>query len=275
MLLAIVVCRSWDKMSFKQSAIEITKRAYGAVRDVVTAPAVQISAGNLLMASQTAEAVGIAVNLGATLGTAACRAYESWTGRNLGLPYYVQAGINAVTAGSILANGLSNPQLDIQTATGLQNFATGSLLPASAFVGWATGHILRGRYEARNRHATNPLKSEQLYYGIGDIAAVQGNPTSTTAFLLGLGRTFLLRPSAKTEQPNSFRELATKHVTPARLYATGYYIGSALSAITNPVFAAAQFLWGTGYAGMDKKENRSLIADIRKLRDTKLVQPRL
>lgn len=260
--------------SFIYTAQRLTKRILSDAIAVAIAPPVLLACGNLLLAGQTAEPIGIAINIATTFATVGCRAYEVLTNKNLGLPYYVLGGVNGATAISILANGYFHQIPDQTPIQTLWNTAKNVLLPAIAFLGWGAGHFIKGRAEISKNTPPAVLKNEQFYYGVGDIAAVHAQPIATISFLLGLARTFCIKPDHSGEKLSTASSVFAKHATPAKFYAAGYIIGALTTGVANPGFSVAQILWSLGYAGMDHNENNSLISDIQNLRKAKQPSPK-
>jgi hypothetical protein len=240
----------------------IVAKGKGVFQDVVTCPPVLFGAGNCLLAYQTAEPLGIVINVLTSLVAASCRIYESWTGIQKGLPYYVAAAVNLATSLSVIYNGFH-----VQGINGAYSFnerARMSLLSATAFAGWGIGHILKGLHDAKQTPPRSVLDDEQLYYGIGDVAALQGLLVPSIPSLFGIVRAF----HKKTDIPQSGKPLwkvAIKNATSARFYAAGFFLGSISAIAANPLFSLAQVLWGSAYICMEKNENRQLLSDFRKL----------
>ena len=231
--------------------------------DVAASPATLLSAGNVVLASLTAEPVGIALTAAAAVATIGTKAYESATGRPLGLPYYVLAAVNGLTAASVIYNGIHTQGLH-HLLTSFDAEARRTLLSATAFTQWGVGHVIHGLHDAQKTTAKGALDNAQTYYGVGDISAVQGNPCAAGLFALGLAKA-LRNTGGPPPEVTSPKTFVKKHLTAARLYGVGYFLGSAFSLATgNPAFAGAQALWGTGYLHFEPQLNGQLIDDFKK-----------
>jgi len=100
---------------------------------------------------------------------------------------------------------------------------------------------------------------EQVWYGLGDIAAVQGNSLPLGLFGVGLAMALRHKRTGETHEdaPGLVSFLRT-HVIPARLYGLGYVVG-ALTTLHDAPFATAQMLWGLGYGAVPAAENRQFV----------------
>jgi hypothetical protein len=231
---------------------------------VVSCPAVALSAGNVLLAAHTADALGLSLSAATNLATVGLKVAEHYTGKKLGLPFYILAAVNAATAASVVCQGAKT--VGIEGLVAFQEDAMKYVLGATAFSAWSVGHGLAARNQGDSTNRKSPLGDEQTWYGIGDIAAVHGNPISTTLFVVGLARALggaaTETANAHEEEIESFGGFLKKHATPARMYGIGYILGSLLS-IKRPLDASAQAAWGLGYLNFDADKNKAFIADLR------------
>jgi hypothetical protein len=236
------------------------------VKDILGCPAIPLSAGNVFLAVGTAEPLGVALSAVTNLTTIGLKVVEHYTGRKLGLPFYVLSAVNAATATSVVCRGVNTVGID--SLLSFQTDAMKFVLGAGAFTAWSVGHALAGYHQGQPDKNTTPLKNEQTWYGVGDVAAVHGNPISTTFFLVGLMKALTGDNQKQTEssadEVGAFRPFFEKHVTPARMYGVGYILGSLLS-IEQPLSASAQAAWGLGYLNFDAAKNKDFISDIKSL----------
>ena len=240
----------------------LRRNAARVLRDVATAPAVPLSLGNFCLAADTAEPWGIAANGGTFLATAGLRAYESISGRRLGLPFWLLAAINTGSAVSVAYNGAET--VGFKALCTFQGEAMKYVSSALAFSGWAVGHGCAAR---RSMHPDSQpvrrLLDPQIYYGVGDLAAVQGNPVSSAVFAIGLARALLGRAAVDDGTgATGLGSFLRKHATPARFYGCGYVLGSLLS-LQNPLFAAAQGAWGVGYFCFERGSEGRFLRDLK------------
>jgi hypothetical protein len=221
-------------------------------------PAVLLATGNVIHAGQHAEPLGVALSSATALAAFGCSVYQRATGQKVGLPFFVLGAVNTATAASVLC------EAGIRETLGFNLTAMKALMPAAAFAAWAAGHFINGYREKTGEPAQHLLANEQVWYGIGDIAAVKGNSLPLGIFGLGLTMALRHKKTGETHEeaaPALMKFLKT-HVIPARLYGLGYVVG-ALSTLHEPAFAAAQLFWGAGYAAMPQAENRLFLETCR------------
>ena len=241
-------------------------KLFQAARDVGRSPAVSLSLGNVVLAAQTAETAGIALTTLTSAATTFGAAYESYTGKKWGIPFYVLSAVNGATAASVIGNGIDQQGLDglMNGALDLDAESLKTLGAAIAFLGWGAGHLVAGNHERHGTSASYALNNHQTYYGVGDLAAVQGNPVVSAIFALGLAKALTTKPG-EIGEVKSVKDYLNKHAQPARMYGAGYMIGSAMSLLNGDhAFAAAQTAWGVGYMNFDPL-NRQILVDAYKV----------
>lgn len=197
------------------------------LRALLLCPAVMFATGNLVFALAKAEVVGITVNALIVLAAWGSRIYELASGKSFGLPFYVLAVVNIITAASILQHsGFSLTELG-----------------ALAFLCWGVGHGLAGYYTARDKVAKTRLLDFQLYYGVGNLAINPGNLYAGAVFLAGTVLA-LVWPQVY------MRPAWVRPVTPNRLYALAFFIAAGMS-FSTPGVAVANLLWAVACASFD------------------------
>jgi len=230
---------------------------------VATSPAVAFGAGNLVWAWETAEISGIILNALVLAATTAMQIRDSATGKKTGMPFYVIAGVNAWTAGSVLYEGASHvgasELFDVLSKPEARKYT----LSALAYAGWSAAHFARGFHD---KFGKNAIGSQQLHAGYADIAMIQADtPKDFNIALIPIAAGFMksLFDRKESTGPVSTRtDFARKHVTPNRLYTAAYLMGAA--AAVNPAYALAQAIWSYGYALFDGKQNKEIAADAKR-----------
>ena len=253
---------------WRRNATFVTKRVGKTVYDVVTCSAVLFGAGSTMWTLQTSGIAGIAVNASATVASAACAAYNSWTGKTTGLPFYMSAGASLITVASILAKGMPGGYLPIDNINELWTASKEVFFPAAAFFIASTANITQGIQNGKKTKPKGIIDDPQFQYGTCEFLAVisiqHGFSAATAPIVAGLARS-LIKKSVIPQTVTSWRELALKHITPAKFYTFGYTIGTVVSAFTHPSFALTQALWSLGFANLDSKNNKELLPDIKRL----------
>jgi hypothetical protein len=108
--------------------------------------------------------------------------------------------------------------------------------------------LFAGSHEKNDSAAQSPLENPQMFYGVGDMAAVNAsgivNLLSFPFMVLGFVKSVLI--GRKPAQRNGLSGFVQKEVTAARLYGAGYIIG-ALTSLVTINFAIAQMFWALAY----------------------------
>lgn len=210
-------------------------------------PAVLFASGNTCLATVHAELLGIAVNVGLVVGLVAARWWELHRDRAMGIPFVVLTAVNLLSAVSIEVN-LAVPAVGTGSRIEEAN-ALAAHLSAVSFVLWGVGHLMAGRQDRLGRGDGRRRVDPQMYYGVGDLAAVSAggvfNPFSTPFVLVGLGRS-LVRPRPVSAARTRLAHLIGRELTAARCYGIGFALGAVTSTDT-PAFALAQVCWALAY----------------------------
>lgn len=209
--------------------------------------AVLFAAGNTFLALTHAEVLGISLNVLLVLCLIGTRWWELRQQRSLGIPFVVLAAVNVATAVSIEVNvlrdfGTAGPSVAVVDVVAAQ-------VSAACLVLWALGHIMAGRRERLGGGVRTRGSDPQVYYGFGDLAAVNAagtvNPFSFPFVVVGLMRS-LVRPGPVSTTANRLTRFAARELTAARLYGIGFAAGAATSTAA-PAFSLAQTCWTLAY----------------------------
>lgn len=244
--------------------------------DMAGSPAVLFAGGNLVWSFATAEPWGVGLNIAVASGVAGARLRDSLTGSRTGIPFYIIAATNALTALSVLANGAMQMGVSEMFNVAANPEARKCILSAVAFAGWTVAHFLFGLHEKKDARHRTVLGNPQVHAGYADVAIVQADAAAAVnLWSLGFMVAGFARALCETrgdEPVRGLRDFAVRHATPARLYGAGYMVG-ALMALGNPLYAAAQALWGIGYLVMYADRNRDFWPDFKSVCGRKISAP--
>ena len=224
------------------------------------------------MAIGQAGSIAITVNLLLTITLFAIRFNEVRKSKKPGAPFVIAAAVNIFTALSIEFNRALGTGGSRLLATGLRHFNTHDLssaismmhihnllstdkmvlaanISALAYIAWAVGHLYAGQHEKNNTIPKSPRDNPQLYYGIGDISAVNAsgsvNVLSIIIMVLGFIKSTLMGRKTK-DTKNIVVIFIKQNLTSPRLYGLSYIVGAATS-LAIPHFAIAQVFWALAY----------------------------
>jgi len=266
---------------WRQAAEQNTRRISKVVYDVVTAPSVLIGAGVSIWSYQTSGIPGLLFNSGIATTSAVLCAYESWTGRKRGWPGGVRAVTSLISAGLVLLNHVDIKPIHhalesalpflhhtdpkpIRTAS---DFIQSVALPVASNLLAAGGWYVQGTHE---KHATQPkatLDDPLFYAGLCEIPAaisIVGLSARVAPFFAAVGKAMMKKPD-ESHIIDSWRDMAIKHVTPARLCALGYGLCAAATGKHDIAATSFQLLWTSAFALWDKKENHDFVPDLKRL----------
>ncbi|MFZ4761506.1 MAG: hypothetical protein ACOYK8_01640 [Alphaproteobacteria bacterium] len=249
---------------------DIQQRPITYVRDIAQCGASWFSLGNMAYAAATGVVGGFAlggglaslIQLGITAEVWRRQAKATHDGKNFSSPFDLLAKANYASAALLAITAV---------AAGTQAIAAAAL-PVAMFVMWGKGHEKVARFIKRSeqlqRQGMEDINSDpqlvklvaeyQGLYGAGDLLAViKGKPFDQLSeiitqplanldslapagiFAIGLHKAF--NHSAKPEK-----------ITPNHCYSAAYVLGGLLS-LSQPGFAAAQFLWACAYGSLETK----------------------
>lgn len=237
-------------------------------RDVATSAPVIFSTGNLVWSAVTAESVGIALNAGVLLAATAAQVRDTIRGKQSGLSFFVTAAVHAASAASTLYNGVEHLGVREMFNVLGNNEARKYVFTALGRTGWAFAHYIMG-YREKYGHDPKHIGTQPVHAGYADIfmtasdTAKAINIPALGLISAGLAKAFADKNHPPGEAPTA-KNFLLKHVTPNRLYASTFLLG-ALEAVSNPVYAVAQGLWGYGYALLDGKRNHEIVEDVKNL----------
>jgi len=226
--------------------------------DVASCPAFLLSAGNVLLAASTGNPLGVAIQAGATATIGVLAARASLQNKPLDLPFYALGLSCLATAGFGIGGGLIEHGTKLVTEWSI-------LLGNAALAGWGTGHLCTAKEIKSGEKPKSPIAYNMNWYGGADISAVLANPTATSPVAAGLAiagfaKSLFSRNASSDHGP---REGSIRwHVTPARLYGTGYIVNGIVAGLANPLFAAASITWGVGVWNFDRDQNKALRQNI-------------
>jgi hypothetical protein len=206
-------------------------------------PALLFAAGNTALAVGHAEAIAITLNIVLTLVMLAARFVEVTKGKPFGIPFGILAVVNFITAGSVIYTNM----LGDTAAQPLDYVA------AVAYVAWGVGHLFAGRHERRRSTAKRVSENPQVFYGVGDMSAVNAsgslNPFSFPFMVVGFIKSVFIGKRIRTKR--RLVRFLDGELTAARLYGLGFFVG-ALTSLAIPYFFIAQTFWGFAYFSFRK-----------------------
>jgi hypothetical protein len=237
-------------------------------RDVATSAPVIFSTGNLVWSAVTAEPVGIALNAAVLLAATAAQVRDTIRGKQSGLSFFVTAAVHAASAASTLYNGVEHLGIKEMFNVLGNHEARKYVFTALGRTGWAFAHYIMG-YREKYGHDPKHIGTQPVHAGYADIFMTAADTAkAVNAPALGLISAGLAKAFADKNHPAgdapTMKNFLLKHVTPNRLYASTFVLG-AFQAISNPIYAVAQGLWGYGYALLDGRRNHEIVADVKKL----------
>lgn len=213
-----------------------------SLKGLIFHPALLFAAGNAALAVGHAEVIAISINIGLVLILVVARVVELSRGKSFGVPFAILAIVNFITAISVIYMNLT---------TNRSHFL--DYVAAVAYIAWGIGHLLAGRHERRTSVARNAAENPQVFYGIGDMSAVNAsgsiNPYSFPFMVIGFAKSTLIGKRAKTERV--WITFADSEFTAARIYGVGYFVG-AVTLLSAPYFVVAQVCWGLAYLSFKK-----------------------
>lgn len=235
-------------------------------------PAFLFSVGNTALAVGEAEPVAITVNVLLVLVLFFLRFNEVRKSGAPGATFTILAAVNLFTAFSVEFNRAMGTQgsklfaegmrhlnlhdvssavstLQIHNLLSTDKVVLAAHISALAYVAWAIGHLYAGRHEKNKTAPKGPGDNPQLYYGIGDISAINAsgsiNPYAVVIMILGFMRSaFVGRTTQKAKR--SLTRFVRQSLTAPRLYGLSYLVG-AVSSLSLPHFAIAQIFWALAY----------------------------
>ncbi len=201
-------------------------------------PALLLAAGNTALAFESAEKIAVTINLILVGAIITSRITDVYRKRSFGVPFIILAFVNFFTAASIIYSGVTSNN-------------RGQLIyyiAPLAFVAWGVGHILAGRLEKSSSETKYVHENPQLYYGIGDMSAVNAsgaiNPFAFPFMILGFIKSLFI--GTKIDNQSKIIKFIDIEFTAARLYSVGFIIG-ALTSLSFPYFVVAQIFWAVAY----------------------------
>ena len=208
------------------------------LKKVVLHPALLLAAGNTALAFGHAEAVAIALNILLVIAILVARAKEVRQKRPFGVPFIILALVNFATAGSVIYRNVGS-----NDHVGVIGYAA-----ALAFIAWGIGHIFAGHHERNGSTAKHISENPQVFYGVGDISAVNAggsvNFFSLPFMIIGFIKSIFIGKHIETKSKSV--QFIDSEFTAARIYGAGYFVG-ALTSLSLPYFAIAQLLWSLAY----------------------------
>jgi hypothetical protein len=110
------------------------------------------------------------------------------------------------------------------------------------------GHLLAGRHERRTTTAKHIAENPQVFYGVGDMSAVNAsgsiNPFSFPFMIIGFVKSIFIGKRIQTK--NKSLQFIDSELTAARIYGIGFLVG-AITSFGAPYFVFAQICWAVGY----------------------------
>ncbi len=208
-----------------------------ALKKIILHPALLLSAGNTALAFESAGTFGIVLNILLLAAILAARIKEVQSKKPFGVPFVILALVNFATACSVIYENVHKGH------AGLIAYAA-----AVAYIAWGIGHIFAGRNERHNDTAKRVSENPQVFYGIGDMSAVNAsgsiNPFSFPFMVVGFIKSIFIGKRIQTK--NKTIRLLDGELTAARIYGAGYLIG-AITSLSTPYFVAAQLFWCLAY----------------------------
>lgn len=213
------------------------------ISKILLHPALLFAIGNAALAVEHAESIGISLNILLVVALLITRIIEVLKSKSYGIPFGVLAIVNFVTACSVI----------FQLLRSTESISLLSFVAAIAYLSWGIGHLFASKQERQNNLASRIVNNPQVYYGIGDMAAVNAsgsiNPASFPFMIIGFIKSIFIGKPARTK--NKTLKFAYNEVTAARVYGAGYFVG-ALTSFSHPYFVTAQLFWGLAYLQFKK-----------------------
>jgi hypothetical protein len=207
-------------------------------KKVILHPALLLAAGNAALAFGSAEAIAITLNILLVMAILITRWKEVRRNKPVGVPFVILALVNFITAGSVIYTNITGGKL-----VGLIGYAA-----ALAYIAWGIGHLFAGRHERHDSTAKRVSENPQVYYGIGDMSAVNAsgsiNPFSFPFMIIGFIKSVFIGKRIETKTKTI--KFIDSELTAARLYGAGYLVG-AVTSLSTPYFVVAQLCWGLAY----------------------------
>jgi hypothetical protein len=207
------------------------------LKNLIFHPALLFAAGNTALAVGHAEAIAITLNICLVLALLVARSIEIAKKKPFGIPFGILAIVNFLTAASVIYTNLTGDK------TGLLDYVA-----ALAYITWGIGHLLAGKHERRASTAKHITENPQVFYGVGDISAVNAggnvNLFSFPFMLVGFIKSIFIGKQMKTQ--NKTLRFVDSELTAARIYGIGYAVG-AITSLSAPYFVIAQVCWAVGY----------------------------
>lgn len=208
------------------------------IKQTLLHPALLLAAGNTALAFESAEKIAVTVNLILVGAVITSRITDVYRKRSFGVSFIILALVNFFTAASIIYSNITSND-------------RGQLIyyiAPLAFVAWGIGHILAGKLEKSSAETNYAHENPQLYYGIGDMSAVNAsgniNPFAFPFMILGFIKSLLI--NAKIETHSKIIKFIDIEFTAARIYSVGFIVG-ALTSLSLPYFVVAQIFWAVAY----------------------------
>jgi hypothetical protein len=207
------------------------------LKNIVLHPALLFAIGNTALAVGHAEAIAITLNIGLVIALFAARYIEVIKKKRFGIPFGILAVVNFITAGSVIYTNVAHDKI------GSLNYVA-----ALAYVAWGVGHVLAGRHERRTTTAKHVAENPQVFYGVGDMSAVNAsgsiNPFSFPFMIIGFVKSIFIGKRIQTK--NKSLRFIDSELTAARIYGIGFLVG-AITSFGAPYFVFAQICWAVGY----------------------------
>lgn len=207
------------------------------LKNLILHPALLFAAGNTALAVDHAEAIAITLNLGLVVALLVARYVEIVKKKPFGIPFSILAVVNFITAGSVIYTNIAGVK------TGLLDYVA-----ALAYIAWGIGHLLASRHERRASTAKRVIENPQVFYGIGDVSAVNAsgsvNLYSFPFMIIGFLKSIFIGKRIKTQ--SKVVRFLDSELTSARIYGIGFAVG-AVTSLSVPYFVVAQICWAVGY----------------------------
>lgn len=218
-------------------AMGYTKHMIPKIRSIVLHPALLFAFGNTALAVGHAEAIAIGLNIGLVFAILIARYVETVKKKPFGIPFSILAVVNFITAGSVIYSNLAGSKTELL-----------DYVAVFAYLAWGIGHLLAGWHERRRSSAKRISENPQVFYGVGDMLAVNAsgsiNPFSFPFMVTGFIKSIFIGKQVKAK--NKSIQFINSEITAARLYGFGFIVG-AVTSVAVPYFFVAQVCWALGY----------------------------
>ena len=207
------------------------------LKKIILHPAFLLAIGNTALAFGHAGYIAIALNLLLVLAIFISRCKEVIKDKPFGVSFNILALVNFITAGFVIYN-----------VTNSKKMMFISYVSALAYIAWGIGHILAGINERQIRKSNGISDNPQVFYGIGDMSAVNagGSINAFSAPFMAVGFTKSIFIGKRIRTKDKFVKFIDRELTAARIYGVGYLVG-AITSLPHLYFVIAQLSWCLAY----------------------------